>query len=58
MSAKLGSFEKDGKEYATIELLDDQQGKRRLTFGLSKAKLILDHVDQIKQFVAANAKSY
>ena len=50
MSAKLGSFEKNGKSYATLELAD-QTNKYRFNFGLTKARLILNHIEEIEKFV-------
>ena len=51
MSAKIGSFEKNGKTYQTIELAEDRS-QYRFTFGLAKARLILDHIEDIRDFVA------
>ncbi len=53
MSAKLGTFEKNGKSYATIEL-SDLSNKYRFNFGVTKAKLILNHIDEIEKFVDHN----
>jgi len=55
MSARIGSFEKDGKSYPTLEFYGtSKDGKeyRLLTFGVGKAKVILNHVEDIKNFVA------
>jgi hypothetical protein len=51
MSVKIGSFARDGKEFPTIELKNGNESKFGFTFGVSKARLILDHVDEIRKFV-------
>jgi len=63
MSAKVGSFEKDGKSYPTIELSPEQVKPRAdgsrpfgFSFGVSKAKMILANLDAIRAFVEENAK--
>ncbi len=56
MSSKIGSFEKNGKSYTTIEL-SDQSNKYRFNFGLTKAKLILNHIEDIEKFVVANGSA-
>ncbi len=48
-------FEKDGKRYPTIELKDGKSGKYGFTFGLSKARLILENYEDIRQFVQDNS---
>ena len=45
MSAKPGLFEKDGKSYPTIKLDSGDDSKVFLSFGITKAKLILNHID-------------
>ncbi len=55
MSIKIGSFEKNGKKYSTIELSEEKQGQFRFSFGLAKAKLILKHMDEIEKFVSTNS---
>ena len=50
MAAKISSFQKDGKMYPTIEL-KGKTGGFGFTFGLSKARLIVEHVDEIRRFV-------
>ena len=57
MSIKVSSFEKDGKKFPTIELRNTDAGKFGFTFGLSKAKLILENIDDIRQFVEDNVPS-
>ncbi len=54
MSARIGTFEKDGKSYPTIRLNAGDDGKIFLSFGVTKARLILRHVDEIKKFVQDN----
>lgn len=54
MSAKTSSFEKDGKEYPTIELKPEGTAKFGFTFGVSKARLIVKNIDEIMQFVKDN----
>ena len=54
MSVEIGTFEKDGKKYPTIQLKNGDESKFGFTFGLSKAKLILDHLEDIRQFVEDN----
>lgn len=39
-----------------IVLKRDENDKYPMSFGLSKAKLIMDNVDEIKKFVAENNK--
>lgn len=55
MSAQAGTFEKDGKKFATLELAENETGKYRFSFGVSKARLIVAHIEDIKKFVAAHA---
>ena len=43
---------KDGREYTLLVL--NSQGKFPFSFGLHKAKLILDNLDKIKEFVSDN----
>ena len=58
---KINKFEKDGKSYPTIELTDGKPAKAGarpkfgFTFGLSKARLILENYEAIRQFVQDNA---
>ena len=40
----------------TIGLPTDKEGKYYFTFGLNKAKLILEHIDEIEKFVIAQEK--
>lgn len=35
----------------TIGLPTDKDGKYHFTFGLAKAKLIMEHIDEIERFV-------
>ena len=58
MSVKIGSFEKDGKSFPTIELKADsaKEGAFGFTFGMGKAKLIVQHIEAIKKFVASEGK--
>lgn len=44
------------KGHKIICLVDAEDGKfgRRVSFGLGKAKLILEHIDDIKKFVETN----
>ena len=51
MSVKVGAFEKNGKIYPTIELKEGDGDAFGFTFGMSKAKLVLRHVEEIRQFV-------
>ena len=57
MSVKVNAFEKDGKKYPTIELRNNAAAKFGFTFGLSKARLILENFDEIRQFVEDNVPS-
>ena len=50
MAAKIGVFESNGKTYPTIEL-KTEGAKFGFTFGLSKAQMILENYDEIRQFV-------
>lgn len=52
MSAVIGSYKnKDGKTFVTIELKDNPDSQWGFSFGLSKAKLIMRHLKEIKQFI-------
>ncbi len=35
----------------TIGLPTDKEGKYHFTFGVGKAKLIVEHIDEIKRFI-------
>lgn len=48
------TFEKDGKSYPTIALKADAEAKFGFTFGISKAKLIVENIDAIRKFVIDN----
>ena len=48
------SFEKDGKTFPTIELKKGEAKKYGFTFGVSKARMILENFDEIRQFVEDN----
>ncbi|MCL5101755.1 MAG: hypothetical protein M1544_00130 [Candidatus Marsarchaeota archaeon] len=52
MPVKKGEY----KGFATISLLKDENDSRPFTFGLGKAKLIVDNIEEIKKFVEENAK--
>ena len=61
MGAEIGSFEKDGKVFPTITLRkegekSEGQNKYGFSFGLSKARLIVQHIEAIKKFVASEGK--
>ena len=49
------NFEKDGRTYPTIELKNGETQKFGFTFGLTKARLILENYDEIRQFVEDNS---
>jgi len=51
------SFEKEGRTYPTIELKEGMASKFGFTFGLSKARLILENYEDIRQFVQDNVVS-
>ncbi len=51
------SFEKEGKTYPTIELKNGKTGKFGFTFGLTKARMILENYEDIRQFVQDNVVS-
>ena len=55
MPSKDGSFEKDGKTYQTITLFNEGE-RYGFTFGVSKAKLVLANIEDIKAFVNKNEK--
>ncbi len=40
-----------------LVLKRDQEDKYPFSFGLSKAKLVLENIEEIKKFVAENEKS-
>ena len=54
MSAKTGSFQKDGKDFPTIELKNGAGKGFGFTFGLSKARLIMENLEDIRRFVKDN----
>ena len=61
MSAKIGSFEKDGTSHPTITLRKDgekEEGKNKFgfSFGLGKARLIVQHIEEIRRFVETEGK--
>ena len=43
---------RDGREYTLLVL--NPQGKFPVSFGVHKAKLVLENIDQIKEFVKDN----
>ena len=57
MSALISTFEKDGKKFPTIQLKEGDKSKFGITFGVTKARLILEHFDEIRQFVDDNEAS-
>lgn len=54
---KIGSFRGyAGKVYATITLNPNEPDERkRFTFGVDKARMIIEHMDAIKAFAGGNA---
>lgn len=50
MVTKIGEY----KGHQIISLMKDENDARPFTFGLTKAKLILENLDEIKNFVKAN----
>lgn len=52
MTSKIGEY----KGKAVLELRKDDNDEYPFSFGVSKAKLILAHVDDIAKFVADNEK--
>lgn len=50
---KLSTYEKNGKSFPTIELKTDDD-KYGVTFGVTKARLILKNIDAIRSFVDKN----
>ena len=57
MSVVISSFQKDGKTFPTIQLKDGDKSKFGITFGLTKARLILEHFDEIRQFAEDNVET-
>lgn len=55
MPVKISTFEKDGKSFPTIELRKKENDKFAFSFGLSKARLIMENYDEIRQFVEDHA---
>ena len=51
MATKLGDY----KGHPIISLLKDETDQRPFTFGLGKARLILDNLDDIRKFVEDNS---
>jgi hypothetical protein len=56
MSVKINTFEHKGKTYPTIEL-KETNSRFGFTFGLSKARLIIENYDDIRQFVQDNEEA-
>ena len=54
MSVKIGLFQKDGKDFPTIELKNGAGKGFGFTFGLGKARLILENIEDIQRFVEDN----
>lgn len=55
MPAERSTFTKDGKTYATLTLkIGGDKSKFGFSFGASKARLILENLEAIKQFAADN----
>ena len=54
MSATISTFEKNGKSFPTITLKNSEDEKFPFSFGATKARLILKHLDEIKKFVEEN----
>ncbi len=52
MPVKTGEF----KGHPTISLMKDESDMRPFTFGMGKARLILENLDAIKEFVESNGK--
>ena len=50
MPVKTGEF----KGHKTLTLLRSEDDKYPFTFGIAKAKLVLEHIDDIKKFVEEN----
>ena len=59
MSFKIVGFEKNGKKHPVIELRKDGTESAKypgFSFGVEKAKLILQHMTDIQEFVEAYRK--
>ena len=56
MSVKLSTFQKDGKTFPIIELKHKDEDKYGLSVGVSKARLILNNLDALRQFVDKNGR--
>ncbi len=52
MPIKIGEF----KGHPILSLLKDEDDAHPFTFGLTKAKLIIENIDAIKDFVNKNTK--
>ena len=57
MSATVEQFEKDGKTYPTLRLRRNDEDKIFFSFGVSKARLIINHIEEIKKFIAEYGKA-
>lgn len=53
MPVKIGEY----KGHKTISLMKSDDDQYPFTFGLGKAKLIVDNIDEIKKFVKENESS-
>ena len=52
MPIKISEF----KGHPIVSLLKDEDDARPFTFGLTKARLIIENIDAIKEFVEKNTK--
>jgi hypothetical protein len=53
MPVKYGEF----KGFKTISLMRDENDKYPFTFGVAKAKTILENIDEIRKFVEQNSRA-
>ena len=53
MPVKFGEY----KGHKTVSLMKDENDQRPFTFGLGKARLILENLDEIKKFVNESESS-
>jgi len=52
MAVRIGDY----KGHPVLSLLKDETDQRPFTFGLGKARLILDNIEEIRKFVEENGK--
>ena len=47
---------KKGKEYPILKFFIDEKDKYPFSIGVKKAKIVLDHIQELRQFVVVHNK--